>query len=137
MSILLHKKIIGYRIVIQKIYNLMAYHEKKWWNTSFKMLKQWCFERLFYFLNRCVTSFHPKDDFLKDFFADVRCTSVEKISKRKELHSNINNIFHDNGCLWCSHYHITDKHRWKDGKTWKKCFHSKLTKKERSRKTFL
>ena len=34
-------------------------------------------------------------------------------------------------------HHITDKHRWKNGKTWKKCFHAKLTKEQRCRKPFL
>ena len=34
-------------------------------------------------------------------------------------------------------YHITDRHRWKGFKTFKKCQHKKLTKKERSCKPFL
>ena len=34
-------------------------------------------------------------------------------------------------------YHITDRHRWKGFKTFKKCQHKKLTKKERNCKPFL
>ena len=34
-------------------------------------------------------------------------------------------------------YHITDRHRWKGFKTFKKCQHKKLTKKEQSCKPFL
>lgn len=34
-------------------------------------------------------------------------------------------------------YHITDRHRWKVGKAFKKCKHPKLSKEERSRKPFL
>ena len=34
-------------------------------------------------------------------------------------------------------YHITNRHRWKGFKTFKKCQHKKLTKKDRSSKPFL
>ena len=34
-------------------------------------------------------------------------------------------------------YHISDRHTWKGGKTFKKCQHKKLTKAQRSRKPFL